>query len=144
MEYPQVTPQVTPQVIPQVTINTKSKLIDIVYDIYRSTTDYDERRKYCIVKYPEFVNEYTYIFEMLCKPRFNFDKFLEITYNLSTHSNKRKKTQTEQMCKKRKYDTFNSLSCSRESNKYAITPDVLIPQLQHMFHDQKNACEYLV
>jgi hypothetical protein len=49
-----------------------------VSEIYNSTTDYDERRIYYTNKYPIFVESYTYIFEMLCKPRFNFNKFVEI------------------------------------------------------------------
>lgn len=104
------------------------ELMDIVYDIYHSTTDFEERRKLYKEKYPDFVKNYGYIFEMLCKPRFNFDKFMEITYNL-----------TGKNAKKRKH-------CSEEANDETsyLTPDILIPKLKDMFHQQEIAVEYIV
>ena len=91
-------------------------VVEIVSDIYRSTTDYDERCRYFKEKYPIFVMEYTKLFEMICKPRFNFDKFIEISYNLSK-------------CKKRKYGNL-------------LAPEILLPQLNKMFHEQDTSTEY--
>ena len=79
------------------------ELIDIVYDIYHSTTDFEERRKLYKEKYPEFVNNYSHIFEMLCKPRFNFDKFIDITYNLSVGNSKKRKRCSEEINEKTNY-----------------------------------------
>ena len=102
--------------------NTR-ELIDIVYDIYHSTTDFEERRKLYKEKYPEFVINYSHIFEMLCKPRFNFDKFIEITFNLIGGNSKKRKR------------------CSEEAN---LTSDILIPKLKDMFHQQEIAVEYML
>jgi hypothetical protein len=109
-------------------VRIPSNMIHIVYDIYHSSTDYDERRKYYITKYPEFVKEYTELFEMLCKPRFNFDKFIEISYNLTISSGKKRK---------RHSDDLNS-----DEEQKKLAPEVLIPKLQKMFNEQKKAVEY--
>ena len=108
--------------------NNMHKLMDIVYDIYHSTTDFEERRKLYKEKYPEFVNNYSHIFEMLCKPRFNFDKFIEITYNLSNGKSKKRKRCSEEADEEKSY----------------LTPDILIPKLKDMFHQQEIAVEYIV
>lgn len=105
-------------------------LLTIVYDIYCSTTDYDERRNYYKNKYPEFVNTYSYVFEMLCKPRFNFDKFIEITYNLSNSYNKRKRNDDA-------YDAYYTYD-------KIILPELLVPKLNNLFKEQQNAEEYFV
>ena len=94
-------------------------VVEIVSDIYHSTTDYDERCRYFKEKYPIFVIEYTKLFEMICKPRFNFDKFMEISCNLLK-------------CKKRKY----------QCNGILLAPEILLPQLNKMFHEQAISIEY--
>ena len=98
---------------------TPKCLIDIVYEIYSSTTDYEERREYFTAKYPEFANFYSYLFEMTCKPRFNFNKFVEILIDL-TKSKKRKR-------------------CSEE-----LLHEALLHNLKDIYNIQKNAEEYLV
>ena len=137
-----------------------NSLINIVYDIYRSTTDYEERRKYYMEKYPEFVNTYSKLFEMLCKPRFNFDKFIEITYNLSVSNKKRK------ICSKESYESYevHAICGKRKRNnedtdvvdvvdvvetnimKFDNThsANILLPKLEKLFIEQTNAIEYLV
>ena len=98
-------------------------LLNIVNEIYNSTTDYDERRVYYKAKYPEFVENYEYIFDMLCKPRFNLNKFVNIINNINKN-------------KKRK-------SCSEEMNNY-IHHEVLFYNLKEIFHQQEMAEEYFV
>ena len=95
------------------------ELLDIVYEIYNSTTDYDERRLFYKEKYADFAEKYTYIFEMLCKPRFNLHKFVTIVNNLKT-TKKRKK-------------------CSDEVNN-----EILLYNLKDVFHQQSIAHEYLL
>ena len=95
------------------------ELLNIVYEIYYSTTYYDERHTYYKEKYSYFTEKYSYIFEMLCKPRFNLYKFVNIVNNLYT-------------TKKRK-------RCSEEINN-----EILLYNLKDIFHQQINANEYLI
>ena len=100
---------------------TPTGLIDIVYEIYSSTTDYDERRMYFSNKYPEFANEYLHIFEMTCKPRFNFNKFVEILIEL-TKSKKRKRCDEEVI-----------------NNNYSnLTQEILLHNLKDIYNKQKG------
>jgi hypothetical protein len=109
-------------------------LIDIVYEIYSSTTDYDERRAFFSVKYPEFANSYSYLFEMTCKPRFNFNKFAEILIDL-TKSKKRKRCSEE---------LLNQCSSSSNSIITNISQEALLHNLKDIYNTQKTAVEYLV
>jgi hypothetical protein len=64
---------------------------------------------------------------MLCKPRFNFDKFLEITYKLHS-SKKRKRQECDDIC----------------NNNTQVISDTLIKEFDKLFTQQNKLTEYLV
>ena len=143
-----------------------NNIIHIVYDIYNSTTDYDERRKFFQDKYPEFVITYNKLFEMLCKPRFNFDKFIEITYNLSTNKKRKLRVLDEDtdpgqclVCgkKRKRYsdggdgdgsdadgDGYGNEGKGTEEDHNTLSANILLPKLEKLFTEQNNAVEYFV
>ena len=127
------------------------EMLYIVYDIYHSTTDYEERRQIYMTKYPEFVEKYSTIFNMLCKPRFNFDKFIQITFDLNKPQLKRTRCSDEALYsehKKRKRVDVNNENDDndeyeiKDKDRTLIEED-LVSKLNALFSEQNNALEYL-
>ena len=122
-------------------------IIHIVYDIYHSTTDYEERRELYMTKYPEFVIKYSNIFEMLCKPRFNFDKFIEITFALNKPNMKRTRCSEEALYsdkKRKRYEESDEIEEDYKIKESNIATDILVDKLKNLFHEQNIAIEYFV
>ena len=55
---------------------TMYQIVSTVYDIY--TSSYEDRISIFSEKYPEFASAYPQLFEAVCKPRFNYDRFCDI------------------------------------------------------------------
>ena len=54
------------------------EISEIVYDIYQNPMEYTERKIIFSNKYPQFAASYPVLFDMVCLPRFNIDKFLDL------------------------------------------------------------------
>jgi len=67
-------------------------IIRIVYDIYVSPPGYAERYTTFKCIYPEFVAAYPRLFESVCTPRFNYDKFYIIASKALECTGKKRKS----------------------------------------------------
>lgn len=75
------------------------EISEIMYDIYQNPMEYTERKNTFSTKYPQFAASYPVLFDMVCLPRFNIDKFLDL--------NLLHEVQQEPTCKKRNRDDSN-------------------------------------
>ena len=80
------------------------KISEIVYDIYQNPMEYSERRTTFSRKYPHFAASYPVLFDMVCLPRFNIDKFLDLNLLHEVHQ---VQIQQPPTCRKRNRDDSN-------------------------------------
>lgn len=100
-------------------------LIHIVYCIYTSQCSYEDRVSTFADTYPLFAHTYPQLFQAVCKPRFNYDRFCDII---------------ERCCRAHEHEINNKKKRKRDQIEALDMVDIDIDkECAHMFRDQNYA-----